>query len=390
MFVSSESLSSLKEICARELAEIKNCTSQQLLENKQTTLFGKNGLITQEMKKLGRYDEIQKKEVGSFLNTIRVELEQALKSKSDALKREFFAKKLESEYVDVTLPARSQHIGRLHMLTQICAELLEFFKTRGFKEMFGPELETDFNNFEALNFPPDHPARQEQDTFYVRFNSQHPENVEQRARLLRTHTSTIQVRTLSRCEVPIRAVSFGAVFRDDAIDATHSPLFHQMEFFVVEPKITVAHLKHCVLDFLGFLFGLDLLAMDAAGDPVPVRLRPSFFPFTEPSLEVDVCCSKSGHELKLDINGNWLEIMGCGMIHPNVYKNCGLSSFDDGSELQGFAAGIGIERVAMLRHGIADIRHFYDGDMRWLDHYGSVALPRGPRAVGDLSAVQPS
>ncbi|MDR0624908.1 MAG: phenylalanine--tRNA ligase subunit alpha [Holosporales bacterium] len=361
----STQLESLKNVLSQELAAIALCSTMQEIESKQTALFGKNGSITQEMKKLVQCEDlVWRKELGSALNSIRKELESALRERSKAIEQAFFEQKLKSEFTDVTLPERPQHQGRLHMLTQICLELLSYFRSRGFKEKFGPELETDFNNFEALNFPPNHPARQEQDTFYIR---NHPK------KLLRTHTSTIQIRTLSSCEIPIRAVSFGSVFRDDAVDATHSPVFHQMEFFVVEPGTTVAHLKYCLLDFLGFLFRIDLLAMDANGDAPLVRLRPSFFPFTEPSLEVDVCCSKHGGKLKLDKNGDWLEIMGCGMIHPNVYKSCGLSTFPDGSPLQGFAAGIGIERVAMLRHGVTDIRNFYDGDMRWLDHYGAVA-----------------
>ncbi|MDR3285720.1 MAG: phenylalanine--tRNA ligase subunit alpha [Holosporales bacterium] len=347
---------------------INSCQTLHELDEYQISLLGKNGIITAEMKKLGEYPLNKKKEIGAMLNNLRNDIEQAIKSKKQSLEHAVLIQKITEEKIDITLPIRPEdgkYCGKLHLLTQISNELLDYFKSRGFKIMDGPELDTDFNCFEALNIPKHHPARQEQDTFYISGMADY---------LLRTHTSTIQIRTLSNNEVPIRAVSTGAVFRNDAIDATHSPLFHQMEVFAVEPGITIANLKYCLFDLLGFLFNVNLLAMDESGEAMPVRLRPSFFPFTEPSLEVDVCCIKKDGELKLDINGNWLEILGCGMIHKNVFKNCGLSTFKNGSPLQGFAIGFGIERIAMLKYGITDIRNFYDGNIRWLNYYGQSAL----------------
>lgn len=353
-----------KELIIKEnLQKIDSCKNLVELNDIQISILGKNGLITQEMKLLGKYEPDERKKQGLLLNSMKNTIEESIKNKREKLEEIELNEKLYSEKIDVTLPVKPEYKGRKHLLTQVSDELVSHFKSQGFEVMSGPEMDSDFNNFEALNIPKHHPARQEQDTFYISGITD---------KLLRTHTSTMQIRTLSNKKIPIRAVSIGSVFRNDAVDATHSPMFHQMEIFVVEPNVTMAHLKYCVLEFLSFLFNIDLIQMDKSKQQMPVRMRPSFFPFTEPSIEVDVCCVRKDGELKLDLNGKWLEILGCGMIHPNVFKNCGISKFDDGTEVRGFAIGVGIERIALLRYGITDIRNFYEGDMRWLNNYGSL------------------
>lgn len=343
--------------------QIQNCADLNQLETLRVGLLGKSGAITQALKKLGTCPVEQRREMGKVLNAQRDEFETMLLQKKQHLEGEAMLRKMQEEAIDVSLPTRPMQRGKKHLLTQIAEELALYFRQQGFRIVTGPEIDTEYNNFEALNIPEHHPARQDQDTFYLK---------DLPGRLLRTHTSTMQIRTLSTSGVPVRAVSMGATLRNDAVDATHSPLFHQIEIFVVEPGVTMAHLKKCLLDLLSFLCKTDLSAQVEKGEPIPVRFRPSFFPFTEPSIEVDACCVRKGGELKLDMRGQWLEILGCGMIHPNVFSHCGINCFPNGEPVQGFAIGIGIERLAMLRYGITDIRHFYEGDMRWLDHYGKI------------------
>jgi phenylalanyl-tRNA synthetase alpha chain len=328
-------------------------------------ILGKNGKLTQELKKLGECSPEQRKERGQVLNKAREDIEEAIRKSKESLDKKDIEEKIEKERIDSTLPPRPGLRGKLHLFSQIFEDLSQYFRAKGFQIFNGPEADTDFHNFGAMNMPEFHPARQEQDSLYLK---------DLPGMLLRTHTSTMQARTFETVGVPVRAISIGAVYRNDAVDATHTPLFHQMEVFVVEPNTTLAHLKRFLLELLSYLFNKDLCSAEDRKEPIPVRMRPSFFPFTEPSLEVDCCCSRDQGELKLDIHGQWLEILGCGMIHPNVFKNCGLNSFPNGAPLQGFAAGFGIERIAMLKYGITDIRHFYDGNIRWLEHYGANAL----------------
>lgn len=355
------SLDTLNVVWNEWKKKIAECNQLANLDQIRVDLLGKNGAITQELKKIKDYSIEKKREVGGILNIQRSEFEQLLEAKKQALETEIVLAKLKEDAVDVTLPVRPERDGKRHLLTQITDELQTYFQSHGFKIVSGPEIDSEYNNFEALNIPKHHPARQDQDTFLLK---------DIPGQLLRSHTSTIQIRTLSTLGVPVRAVSIGSCFRNDAVDATHSPMFHQIEIFVVEPGTTMAHLKWCLLDLLSFLFKMDLCTMAARHEAIPIRFRPSFFPFTEPSIEVDVCCIRKKGELKLDLNGDWLEVLGCGMIHPNVFKACGLETFENGDPVQGFAIGIGIERIAMLRYGITDIRHFYEGDIRWLDHYG--------------------
>lgn len=327
----------------------------------RVALLGKSGTVTQELKTLGACSPEERRTKGAQLNRVRSQLEEAFQVRKTILEDRALDAKLQSESVDVSLPCRPELLGKRHLLTQISDELIGYFRAQGFQVMEGPEVDSEFYNFEVLNVPAHHPARQEQDTLYLK---------DLPGMLLRTHTSTMQGRTFKTKGLPVRAISVGSVFRNDAVDATHSPMFHQIEIFVAEPGTTMAHMKACLLDLLSFLFKMDLCAMAERGEAIPVRFRPSFFPFTEPSVEVDCCCSREGGELRLDLKGQWLEILGCGMIHPEVFRQCGLSTFADGTPAQGFAIGIGIERIAMLKYGITDIRHFYENDMRWLNHYG--------------------
>jgi phenylalanyl-tRNA synthetase alpha chain len=270
----------------------------------------------------------------------------------------------------VTLPVPFATAGRLHPISQTVDEIVAIFGEMGFVVAEGPHIEEDFYNFTALNIPPEHPARQEHDTFYL------PGRPDGSRLVLRTHTSPVQIRTMLAQQPPIRIIVPGRTFRMDH-DATHSPMFHQVEGLVIDRTTHMGHLKGCLIEFLRAYFALDDL---------PVRFRPSYFPFTEPSAEVDIGCSRQGGELRIGAGGDWLEILGSGMVHPRVLKNCGI----DPSEYQGFAFGMGIERVAMLKYGIPDVRAFYDSDLRWLRHYGFLpldvpSLVRGPLLGGAVA-----
>lgn len=346
---------------AHEKERIAACKNLAEWDALRVELLGKNGRLTQELKTLGSCPPEERRSRGSTLNALREDLETALAVKKDVLDCEEAQEKMQKDRVDVTLPCRPQPHGGFHLLSQIACDLIDYFQARGYEVFEGPEIDSERNNFEILNVPEHHPARQDQDTLYIKgFPGQ----------LLRTQTTAVQSRTLLGHGVPVRGITIGSVFRNDAVDATHAPMFHQLDWFVVEPGVSMAHLNAFVLDVMSFLFQRDLSAQAARGDPIPVRFRPSFFPFTEPSLEVDCRCSRQNGELKLDMDGDWMEILGCGMIHPNVFKNCGLSTFEDGTPLQGFAGAFGIERIAMLKYGITDIRQFYENDQRWLQHYG--------------------
>ena len=262
--------------------------------------------------------------------------------------------RLAEERIDVTLPILPAPEGRIHPISQTIEQMVAIFCQMGFSVVEGPDIEDDFHNFTALNIPPEHPARQDHDTFYL------PERADGSRPLLRTHTSPVQIRTMRAGEPPLRIVVPGRTYRADH-DATHSPMFHQIEGLVIDESTHMGHLKGCLIEFCRAFFGLSDL---------PVRFRPSFFPFTEPSAEVDIGCSRSPDGLTIGAGGNWLEILGCGMVHPKVLENCGI----DPSRYQGFAFGLGVERVTMLKYGIPDLRTFYDSDLRWLRHYGFRAL----------------
>ncbi|MDZ5646420.1 phenylalanine--tRNA ligase subunit alpha [Nitrospirillum sp. BR 11828] len=324
------------------------------LEEVRVDALGKKGRITGLMKDMGSLTPDERRERGQALNAVKEEISQALDARRQVLKAEALAQKLEAERIDVSLPARPEVEGRVHPISQTVEEMIAIFADMGFTVAEGPDIETDFNNFTALNIPPEHPARQMHDTFYL------PNGPDGGTRVLRTHTSPVQIRTMLAGEPPIRIIAPGRTYRSD-YDQTHTPMFHQIEGLVIGENIHMGHLKGTLLEFCRAFFQVDDL---------PLRFRPSFFPFTEPSAEVDIGCSRKGGELKLGNHGDWLEILGCGMVHPKVLENCGI----DSTRWQGFAFGMGIERVAMLKYGIPDLRTFFEADLRWLKHYGFVPL----------------
>jgi phenylalanyl-tRNA synthetase alpha chain len=326
--------------------------------------LGKKGSVTALMKELGRLDAEARRVAGATLNRLKDEVAAAIETRSTDLEQEELARRLASERIDVTLPAKPEREGRIHPISQTIDELVAIFGEMGFGVAEGPHIEEDFYNFTALNIPPEHPARQEHDTFYL------PEKADGSRRVLRTHTSPVQVRTMLAQKPPIRIIVPGRTFRCDH-DATHSPMFHQVEGLVIDRKTHMGHLKGCLIEFCRAFFDIDDL---------PVRFRPSYFPFTEPSAEVDIGCSRAGGELRIGRGGDWLEILGSGMVHPKVLAMSGI----DPAEYQGFAFGMGIERIAMLKYGIPDLRTFYESDLRWLRHYGFAALDV-PSMVGGLS-----
>ncbi len=323
------------------------------LEAVRVDALGKKGKLTELMKTLGSLDPETRKATGAALNEVKTAVATALESKQKILADAALNERLEKERVDVTLSVRPMGEGRIHPITQTYDEIVTIFAAMGFTVAKGPDIEKDWNNFTALNMPPDHPARQMQDTFYMPSDGETP-------MVLRTHTSPVQIRTMMGQKPPIRIIAPGRTYRCDS-DMTHTPMFHQFEGLVIDEQTHMGHLKGCLLDFLRAFFGIDDL---------PLRFRPSYFPFTEPSAEVDIGCSRKGGELKLGNYGDWLEIGGCGMVNARVLENCGI----DSTKYQGFAFGTGIERLAMLKYGIPDLRTFFEADIRWLKHYGFVPL----------------
>lgn len=327
------------------LSSIASSDNSSALEACRVQWLGKNGKITEELKTLGKLEVEARKAKGAELNEIKQQIAAALEQKKQALESAELEQKLAKETLDVTLPARSQAKGSIHPVSQVIEEITTLFAAMGFSVMEGPDIEDEEHNFNALNIPESHPARQMHDTFYLKGGQ-----------LLRTHTSPVQIRTMKGGTPPFRCIAPGSTYRCDS-DQTHTPMFHQIEGFVIDKGINMGHLKGCLIQFLKAFFVLD---------DVPVRFRPSFFPFTEPSAEVDIGCKRSKDSLKIGEGDDWLEVLGCGMVHPNVLKNCGL----DPDEWQGFAFGMGVERLAMLKYGIPDLRTFFESDVRWLKHYG--------------------
>ncbi len=337
------------------------------LEQARVTALGKKGRITDLMKNLGAMDPEARKALGAALNELKDEIAALIEKQEAGLKAQALNDRLANETVDITLSVRPERAGSIHPLSQTMEELVSIFADMGFSVAEGPDIEDDFHNFTALNFPPGHPAREMHDTFYLPDDAD--ETGEAAKKLLRTHTSTVQVRTMMKQKPPIRIICMGRTYRSD-YDMTHTPMFHQMEGLVIDKNIHMGHLKGCLEDFLRAFFQVDDL---------PVRFRPSFFPFTEPSAEVDIGCSRKDGGLKIGAGDSWLEILGCGMVHPNVIRNCGL----DPEEYQGFAFGMGLERLTMLKYGIPDLRTFFESDVRWLEHYGFNPLHRPNRATGE-------
>jgi len=348
---------------AEMIGAVDAAADLKALDEVRVAALGKKGRITEKMKSLGQMDADARREAGQRLNQVKDAVARAIETKKTTLERAEMNERLMAEKVDITLPVRSERVGTLHPIGQTIDEVIAIFGEMGFTVAEGPEIEDDWHNFEALNIPPDHPARQEHDTFYL--PGEHGER-----KVLRTHTSPVQVRTMQDTKPPIRIIVPGRTYRCD-YDATHSPMFHQVEGLVVDEASHMGHLKGCLIDFCRAFFDVDDL---------PVRFRPSYFPFTEPSAEVDIGCTRKDGEFKIGHGDDWLEILGSGMVNPKVLENCGI----DSTKYQGFAFGIGLERLAMLKYGIPDLRTFFESDLRWLRHYGFSALNQ-PSMVGGLS-----
>lgn len=320
-----------------DLAKVKIL---QELEDLRVNTLGKKGVVTLLMKDLGQMTPEERRAVGAELNALKETLTKALDQRKSQLEEETLNARLQSETLDVSLPPRPSSTGKIHPLSHALDQAIHIFGQMGFIVAEGPDIEEDFYNFTALNIPPEHPARQEQDTFYL------PPAPDGQPVVLRTHTSPVQIRTMLKTQPPIRIIAPGRTYRSD-YDATHTPMFHQIEGLVIDKHTHMGHLKGCLEEFLRLFFE----------DPdLTLRFRPGYFPFTEPSAEVDILWRKS----------TWLEILGCGMVHPNVLRNCNI----DPEVYQGFAFGMGLERIAMLKYGIEDLRLFFESDLRWLNHYG--------------------
>jgi len=355
----------LESIRAEALASVAAADTIEALETARVAALGKKGSISALMGALGKMDPDARKAAGAAMNRVKDEVAEAINAAKTSLEAKALDQRLAREKLDVTLPVRPDTLaGRVHPISQVMEEMAAIFAQMGFDVAEGPDIEDDFHNFTALNIPAEHPARQMHDTFYF------GERDDGSRHLLRTHTSPVQIRTMLGKKPPIRIIAPGRTYRCDS-DMTHTPMFHQIEGLVIDKTTNMGHLKGCLLEFVTTFFEVD---------EVPVRFRPSFFPFTEPSAEVDIGCSREGGELKIGKGASWLEIGGSGMVHPNVLKACGL----DPDEWQGFAFGMGVERMAMLKYGIPDLRTFFDSDMRWLKHYGFVPLDV-PTLAGGLT-----
>ena len=346
---------SLADLTGDITARIDAAPSLAALDEIRVAALGKKGQLTERLKGLGKLSPDERKTEGAAINAAKEQLNTALESKKAVLEAAALAARLEGERVDVSLPARPESRGHLHPISQTIEEVIAIFGEMGFAVADGPDIENGWRNFSALNMPTHHPARQMMDTFYLPPipGEADPDQAEM---VLRTHTSPVQVRTMVSQPPPIRIIAPGRTYRSD-YDMTHTPMFHQVEGLLIDEATTMAHLKGCLVSFVRRFFGIDDL---------PVRFRPSFFPFTEPSAEVDIGCSRKGGELKIGAGDDWLEILGSGMAHPAVLRNCGI----DPERYQGFAFGMGIERIAMLKYGIPDLRTFFESDARWLKHYG--------------------
>jgi phenylalanyl-tRNA synthetase alpha chain len=329
--------------------------------------LGKKGTISELLATLGKLSPDERKQRGPLFNGLRDRITAAIQTRRDTLREAAIDARLATETVDVTLPVQPGGLetGRIHPITQVIDELTAIFADMGFAVAEGPDIETDDLNFTKLNFPVGHPAREMHDTFFF------APDVHGERKLLRTHTSPVQVRTMLSQKPPIRVICPGRTYRCDS-DQTHTPMFHQVEGLVIDKSAHLGHLKWILAEFCKAFFEVP---------DVKMRFRPSFFPFTEPSMEVDIQCRRQGGEIRFGEGEDWLEILGCGMVHPNVLRNCGL----DPDEYQGFAWGMGIDRIAMLKYGMDDLRQFFEADVRWLNHYGFRPLDL-PSLAGGLSS----
>lgn len=335
----------LEEIRQKAAETIESCRELKELDAARVQFLGKKGQLTAILKQMGKLSAEERPVIGQLANEVRQAIDQKLTEKTNQLKEKQLNEKLAAETIDVTMPGKNMHIGHVHPLTAVLNELKDIFLGMGFQIAEGPEVETDYYNFEALNMPKDHPARDTQDTFYINDNI-----------LLRTQTSPVQIRVMENTKPPIRVIAPGRVYRSDAVDATHSPLFHQIEGLVVDKGITMAHLKGT----------LEMFAKRLYGEDTQIRLRPHHFPFTEPSCEIDVSCFKChGKGCPMCKGEGWIEILGGGMVHPKVLQNGGV----DPNEYSGFAFGVGLERLTMFKYNIDDMRLLYENDLRFLGQF---------------------
>ena len=340
-------MSDLKKIKDEFLSKLKEKLNISEINQIKSDLFGKSGLISTQFKKIGSIADSERKKFASDLNIIKDELQNLISSKINEVESAEINKKLEKEKIDITLPERSFVRGKIHPVSQTIDEISSIFSEIGFSVEEGPDVENEYNNFTALNTPENHPARDMHDTFYLD---------EKKQKLLRTHTSPVQIRTMLKDKPPFKIIAPGRTYRSDS-DQTHSPMFHQVEGLHIDKNINMGHLKGCLNYFIKEFFEVDKIKM---------RFRPSHFPFTEPSAEVDIGYEMKDGKIIIGEGNQWLEILGCGMVHPNVLKNVKV----DPAKFQGYAFGIGIDRLAMLKYGINDLRAFFDCDYRWLNHFG--------------------
>lgn len=360
-------LFSLQSLETDVLAAVSAASDETALEAVRVAALGKKGSVSEQMKTLGSMDPETRKTVGPALNQLRDRVATALAERKAALADAALDKRLAAERLDVSLPVRESGLetGRIHPVSQVTDELVAIFSAMGFSVAEGPDIETDELNFTKLNFPVGHPAREMHDTFFL------PAKEDGERLLLRTHTSPVQIRAMEATKPPLRVIAPGRTYRFD-MDQTHTPMFHQLEGLVIDRSTHMGHLKWTLQAFLKAFFEVP---------SVELRLRPSFFPFTEPSMEVDIRCRRLPNEIRIGEGDDWMEILGCGMVHPNVLRNVGL----DPDEQQGFAFGVGIDRLAMLKYGMPDLRDLFAADARWLAHYGFRPLDF-PSLAGGLSS----
>ncbi|HSG36666.1 MAG TPA: phenylalanine--tRNA ligase subunit alpha [Paracoccaceae bacterium] len=356
----------MDDLKSKYLGLIAAAADEAAIEDVRVGALGKKGEISLKMRELGGMSPEERQVAGPALNALKDEINSALAAKKAALADAALDERLRGEWLDVTLPARTRRVGSIHPISQVTEEVTAIFADMGFAVAEGPQIDSDWYNFDALNIPGHHPARAEMDTFYMH----RAEGDNRPPHVLRTHTSPVQIRTMEKHGAPIRIIAPGRVYRAD-YDQTHTPMFHQVEGLAIDKDISMANLKWCLEEFVKAYFEVD---------HVDLRFRASHFPFTEPSAEVDIRCSWEGGTLKVGEGDDWLEILGSGMVHPKVLQNAGV----DPNEWQGFAFGMGIDRIAMLKYGIPDLRAFFDSDLRWLRHYGFAALDV-PTLHGGLS-----
>jgi len=340
-------MSDLKKIKDEFITKLSGKLNLSEINEIKSNLFGKNGLISLQFKKIGSIAESERKKFASDLNVIKDELQNLINIKINEIQISEINEKLEKEKIDITLPGRTFKRGKIHPVSQTIDEISSIFSEIGFSVEEGPDVENEYNNFTALNTPDNHPARDMHDTFYLD---------EKKEKLLRTHTSPVQIRTMIKNKPPFKIIAPGRTYRSDS-DQTHAPMFHQVEGLHIDKDINMGHLKGCLNYFIKEFFEVDKIKM---------RFRPSHFPFTEPSAEVDIGYEIKDGKIIIGEGDQWLEILGCGMVHPNVLKNVKV----DPTKFQGYAFGIGIDRLAMLKYGINDLRAFFDCDYRWLNHFG--------------------